>query len=175
MADRIVDEDIEEVPDIPNILEQVLIFALDEGKTKLEQGADLIPFTTLVVKENLFIETHPGDNPDECFALAKHTVENASGADAYAFCYDGYIDADEGLKDALIAEGGIPGEDRGYAICYLYTMDDDGDEVVFAFDPDPAYVGPAPNFMSDLKSTPSRSDENDDAESSPLDETISDQ
>ena len=27
------------------------------------------------------------------------------GAAAYALCYDGYIEIDDGVKDALIAEG----------------------------------------------------------------------
>ena len=39
-----------------------------------------------------------------------------------AFCYDGYIETDDGVKDALIAEGGVPGADEGYAIAYLYEV-----------------------------------------------------
>ena len=147
MADRIVEDSVTEVPEIPETLEKVLLFALDEAKEKMESGEEVVPFTVLIVKDNLFIETHPGDSADECFALAAHTVEGARGADAYAFCYDGYVDTDAGTKDALIAEGGIPGEDEGVAICYLYEAE--GDEPVF--ESEPAYVGPAPNFMADLK------------------------
>ena len=29
------------------------------------------------------------------------------------------------MKDALIAEGGVPGADEGYAIAYLYEVDDE--------------------------------------------------
>lgn len=156
MADRIVENESAEVPEIPETLEKVLLFALDEAKQKMSQQADVIPFTTLVVKENLFIETHPGDNAEECFNYAKHTVKGARGADAYAFCYDGFVDTDDGMLDALIAEGGIPGEDEGYAICYLYEIGDN-DEVVF--DDEPAYVGAAPNFMADLKEASEYSDD----------------
>lgn len=148
MADREVEKSSEEVPEIPEILEKVLLFALDEAKDKMSQGADVIPFTALVVKDNLFIETHPGNNEEECFKFAQHTVEGARGADAYALCYDGYIETDDGVKDALIAEGGVPGAEDGYAVGYLYTMTDDGKPV---FEEAPAYVGEAPNFMDQLK------------------------
>ena len=81
MADRTVENSSEEVPEIPEMLENVLLFALDEAKEKMEEGAELVPFTTLVVKENLFIESHPGDSSEECYNLAQHTVEGARGAE----------------------------------------------------------------------------------------------
>lgn len=155
MADRVVETTENEVPEIPEILEKVLLFSLEEAKEKMTNGADVVPFTSLVVKENLFIESHPGESVEECFAFAKHTVENARGADAYAFCYDGYIDTDDGVKDALIAEGGVPGEDRGYAVGYLYTLADEKP----TFEEEVAYIGESPNFMSELKDADSYSDD----------------
>ena len=86
MADREVENSSEEVPEIPEVLEKVLLFALDEAKNKMSQGADVIPFTTLVVKDNLVIESHPRDSAEECFNFAKHTVRGARGAEAYALC-----------------------------------------------------------------------------------------
>lgn len=148
MADRVIENESEEVPEIPEILEKVALFVLGESKEKMLQGAEVVPFTALVVKDNLFMETHPGDSTEECFALARHTVQGARGAAAYAFGYDGYIETDDGTKDALIAEGGIPGEERGIAIAYLYTVDDEGKPV---FEEEAAYVGEAPNFMESLK------------------------
>ena len=106
MADRNIENASTEVPEIPDELERVLVFALDEAKEKIEGGEDVIPFTTLVVKDNLFIESHPGDSAEECFEAAEKNVRGARGADCYAFCYDGYIETDDGVKDALIAEGG---------------------------------------------------------------------
>ena len=148
MVDRPITEVPEEVPEIPELVERVLLFALNEGKEKMEGGEDVVPFSVLVVKENLFIETHPGDTADECFNAAKHTVEGARGAEAYAFCYDGYVETDEGDEDVLIAEGGLPGEEDGFAVGYLYHMHEDG---IVHFDSEPVYIGEAPNFMEGLK------------------------
>ena len=88
MADRNIENASTEVPEIPDELERVLVFALDEAKEKIEGGEDVIPFTTLVVKDNLFIESHPGDSAEECFGYARHTVEGARGAEAYAALAD---------------------------------------------------------------------------------------
>ena len=156
MADREVESSDVEVPEIPEILERVLLFSLDEDKEKMTQGSDVVPFTALVVKENLFIENHPADSAEECFNLARHTVEHARGAAAYALCYDGYIEIDDGVKDALIAEGGVPGEDTGYAVSYLYEMDEEGN---VTFEEEPAYVGEAPNFMIALNDADSYAEE----------------
>ncbi|WP_172136304.1 hypothetical protein [Adlercreutzia sp. ZJ473] len=156
MADRDVENASQEVPEIPEILEKVLLFALDEAKGKMDQGAEVIPFTTLVVKDNLFIETHPGEDAEECFNFARHTVEGARGAEAYALCYDGYVETDDGMLDALIAEGGVPGSDDGFAIGYLYTQAE-GCEPIFEIDP--VYVGEAPNFMGNLKDASEYTDE----------------
>ena len=40
MADRTIENDSTDVPEIPEELERVLVFALDEGKEKLQGGED---------------------------------------------------------------------------------------------------------------------------------------
>ena len=144
MADRVVDPE-NDTPqhDIDDVLKAVIQAVLNEAVEKMENGEDIIPFTGLAVKENLFIETHPGDTAEDCFLAARCEVQGARGATAYAFCYDGYIYTEDGIRDAIIAEGGLPGEEEGYAFGYLY--DDSGiqKEIV--------YIGGAPNFMKDLK------------------------
>ena len=67
MADRVVENQDNEVPEIPEILEKVLLFSLDEAKQKLIQSSEVVPFTALAVKENLFIENHPGESVEACF------------------------------------------------------------------------------------------------------------
>lgn len=146
--DRMVDTEYDEVPEIPEYLEQLLFEALEEGKKFIIAKEMLVPFTLLAIKDKLFLETHPGDCAEDCYNLAKHTVEGALGADGYAFCYDGYVDTDEGMKDCIIAEGGVPASGDGFAVGYLYEVDEESGIVIV--DPEAAYIGEAPNFMMDL-------------------------
>lgn len=148
MADRVVETTSQEVPALPEALEEVLLAALDEAKKTMGEGKEVVPFTMLMVKDAFFIEEHPGNNADECYNLARHTVQGARGADAYALCYDGYVDIDDGQTDALIAEGGVPGDVKGYAVGYLYEQKKDG---TVEFEKEPVYIGEAPNFMLLLK------------------------
>ena len=157
MADRNIENASTDVPEIPEQLERLLVFALDEGKGKLEGGEELVPFTVLMVKDNLFLETHPGESAEECFEAAEANVRGARGAGGYAFCYDGYIETDDGVKDAIIAEGGEPGSDTGYAVAYLYPAADEADSL--AFEAEPAYIGEAPNFMAALREPLSYADD----------------
>ena len=138
MADRVVESSDVQVPEVPEILEKVLLFSLEEAKEKMLQGEDVIPYTALVVKDNLFIENHPGETAEECFNFARHTVQNARGADAYALCYDGYVEIDD------------------YAVGFLYEADEDG---ALVFEEEPAYIGEAPNFMVALKSADAYDDD----------------
>ena len=148
MADRVVESSSVEVPEIPELIENAMLYALDEAKGKLLAGEAVVPFTALIVKETLFIENHPGATAEECFNLARHTVQNARGASGYVLCYDGYVELDDGVRDALIAEGGMPSEDVGYAAGYLYKQAEDG---TFTFEEEAAYIGEAPNFMIALR------------------------
>lgn len=144
MADRFIDpENNEPTEELEDVLKMVIRAVLDEAAQKLEAGEEVVPFTGLAVKENLFIETHPADDVEECFAAARREVQGARGASAYAFCYDGYIETKDGMRDALIAEGGVPGKDEGYAFGYLYDDEGINKEII--------YIGPAPNFMENLK------------------------
>ncbi|MGN0301511.1 MAG: hypothetical protein ACI4BI_01360 [Anaerotardibacter sp.] len=144
MVDRIIDPDNDApVEDIDDVLKSVFNYVLNEAADKMDRGEELIPFTGLAIKENLFIETHDYETTEETYLRARREVEGARGATAYAFCYDGYIQTDDGMRDCIIAEGGLPGENQGYAFGYLY--DEEG------IDRSIVYIGPAPNFMENLK------------------------
>ena len=148
MAERTVDTPIDaDVPDIPEILHQVLSWCLDDARQRMEAGEGIAPFSALVAGDTLFTEEHVADEPEECYELARQTVENARGAAAYVFCYDGYINLEPEMLDAIVAEGGVPGEENGYAIGLVYSVGEDG---TIEFAADPVYLGEAPNFMAGL-------------------------
>lgn len=170
MPDRTIEEEVSEVPALPEELESILVFALEEAREKMASDAEVVPFTVLAVKDNLFIETHPGDSAEFIFAAARHTVENACGGTAYAFCYDGYVSTDAGQQDAIIAEGGLPGETDGAAAALIYHMDGD----TMRIDDELVYIGPAPNFMEKLKGC-GISDEAQVAEAPPIESLIADE
>ena len=134
----------DEVIEMPLILENVLRYCLNNARDRMLKGEQINPFSALAVGETLFMEEHVFDTPDECFASAKRTVEKARGARTYGFCYDGYVDTAFGRSDALIAQGGMPGEPYGYAIGLIYKIKDDG---TYDFHADPIFVGPAANYM----------------------------
>ena len=154
MADRIIESNPENVPDIPEVLEKALLFLLYESREMLEAGKDVTPRTALVIGDKLFEESADAASVEACYARAMHTVRNAKGARAYGFVYDGYVEVDDQTIDAIIAEGGFPGEPQGYALGWVYDVAEDGS---IAFESEATYIGFAPNFMSELR--PSRIDQ----------------
>lgn len=137
----------EERVELPPVLESVLRYCLKDAQERMEKGEQVVPFTALAVGETLFMEEHAFDSPDECFADARRTVENARGALAYGLCYDGYVDTSMGRSDALIAQGSVPGDEYGHAIGVLYKVDDEGNK---KFQDEPIYIGTCLNYMSGL-------------------------
>ena len=134
---------------MPLVLESVLRYCLKDASERMVKGEQVVPFSALAVGETLFMEEHAEEDVKACFDSAKRTVENARGANAYGFCYDGYIELGDGEKgDCLIAEGGVPGEPYGHAIGLTYTVDADGN-VKFA--DEPIYVSKAMNYMLNLE------------------------
>lgn len=146
MADRIVDEIGSSVPEINHTLAKVLQYVALDAKETMIAEKSLVPFTAVVVKENMFLEEMSSTETDHVYAEAQHTVQNVKGAEAYALCYDGYVETDAGKHDAIIAEGGVPGEETGYAVALVYELND-GE---YSFMNQVSYIGKAPNFMSHL-------------------------
>lgn len=148
MADRVVEPGQHTAPDMPDLLQNLLQYLVEEARKKMEQDGSYTPFVGVAIGETLALEEITGDEPDDVYRLAKHTVENTRGAQGYGFCYDGYVDTDDGQRDAIIAEGGMAGEPEGYAIALLYTANEEAG--AFTFVPPVSYIGPAPNFMAFL-------------------------
>lgn len=148
MSENTVENEVMEVPEIDEELESLLIQVIEEARGKMEQGEVFPPFTAAVVGDKLFTETHEG-TIDECFDSARDAVLNAAGARLYAFCYDGYIDTDEGDKDAIIAEGGVAGDAQAVAVGMMYAVDEEG--AVTDFDDEVVYIAETDNFLADAE------------------------
>lgn len=134
-----------EIEGMPQIVKDTFAYALDEAQKEAEADLYLTPFTTLVVGEDAFIEKYPDVPADQWSSSAQHTVEGAQGARAYAFCYNGDVRTSEGQKDAIIVEGGVPGDPQGYAACLIYELTP---ERKLKFAPDMYYISRTRNFMA---------------------------
>ena len=141
----------QKVIEIDPILDSLLRYCLKEAMEITKKKETLIPFTAIGVKDKLFMEQHDQDNEEEIRSSARLCVGGARGAEAYGFCYDGYINTeDDGeivQKDCLIVEGGIPGDKVGHAVGIVYAIDDDEN---ISFDDQLVYVGEVDNFMAHL-------------------------
>ena len=168
--ERKIDPNVTEVPEMPNVLSNLLAYVVEEGQKRFDEQGDFMPFTTIAVGDKLFFEDVDGETPDQMYAFAKHTVEHVRGADAYALCYDGYLDTDQGMRDAIIAEGGVPGAIQGEAVGLLYDAKEDGAR---EYHKPIAYIGKAPNFMIFLtpESDPLRAAAEEEADADETDAT----
>jgi hypothetical protein len=111
-----------------NAVDKIVFFALDEAREKLEQSGGFEPFTVILSGDELYVETHGGDDAAQCFNAARQTVIQMSNlASAYVFCYDGYVTTDDGVEDAIIAERASKGDELGEAFGLLYNLDESGE------------------------------------------------
>jgi hypothetical protein len=112
--------------DEDNAVDQMLLYALEQAAEMLEQGEGFDPFTILLKDDEFFIEEHPGDAIEDCSASAQRTIRQmALVTSDYVFCYDGYVDLDEGQHDAIIAERGHKGSETAEVFAMLYEQHDD--------------------------------------------------
>jgi len=118
--------------ELPEDVQKVVFYALDEACKKLEADEDLVPFTLVIAGDDVFMDSHAGDDADECFESAKSSVNVVAHlASAYVFCYDGFITTDEGDSDMIIVEVGEKGSDEGFAYGLMYRIDDEAEVIEF--------------------------------------------
>lgn len=131
--------------EMDEILEKILFYALDEAKQKIEAGEEMPPFTVIVEGENMFVENYPEEtDPEACRANAQANVKSASTfASHYVFCFDGFLETDQGQIDAVIVECASNDMENAYVIGQLYQIE--GDEV--HFEEQPAYIDDAESFF----------------------------
>ena len=128
-------------------MDKIVFYAFDEARQKLEQGHDVEPFTVVLAGDDLYIESHPGEDIVECFNSARKTISDMSLlADGYVFCYDGYVQMDEGPRDGLIAERAEKDDEVGEAFVLFYRMDE-GEEGSIEFEDTIFGLGEAPSLF----------------------------
>lgn len=128
MSDEIYESDEQTELEIDEVLDQVIRYCAEEAKEKLIETGSFEPFTVVVEGEDMYVETHPGEDPESIQASAKATVASASSfATHYCFCIDGYVDTDQGQLDAIVIEGAERDMDEAYIIVNLYKIDESGE------------------------------------------------
>lgn len=128
MSDDIYQTDEQETLEMDEVQEQVIMYCIEEAKEKLIATGSFEPFTVVVVGEDMTVETHPGDDPEAIQKFAKAAVSSASSfATHYCFCFDGFLDTDQGEIDAIIVHSAQRDMDNAYVIAGLYRIDESGD------------------------------------------------
>ncbi len=147
MAEEIYETDEQETLEMDEVLEKVISYCAEEAKEKLAQIGSFEPFTVVVEGDNMHIENYPGDDVEKIRANAKTAVSTASDfADYYCFCYDGYVDTDEGELDAIVIEAAAREDEQAMGIVNLYRIDEAGDGAI-VFEDELAYVGEAETWF----------------------------
>lgn len=131
---------------ISDMLEQILLFAVQEAKERLAEEGECAPFAATLVRDLMYFDSIVGETPDEMYDKAEELISGLDGITGYAFCYDGWMDDEQ--TDAIIAEGGLPGDEVGVAIGCPYTVDEDGN---YTFDEEVLFLGDAPNYAINLE------------------------
>lgn len=136
--------------DLPEDVQKTLFYSIDEATKKIATCEELDPFTMVLAGEDLFMDTHPIDEVEACRASAAEAVNSiAHIADAYVFCYDGYIGNEEGEYDMLISEVGIKGAGQAtaYGLLYEIEISEDEDAPIVTFDEGLVLLGPSDNLF----------------------------
>jgi hypothetical protein len=143
---EVIEEIVEEGElNAEEIVARAVLYAFDQGTELLEQAGEFEPFTIIVSGEELFVEEHPGETEEESYESARRTVYQMERlSDAYAFCYDGYVDLDDGVSDAIIVEYARKGDEVAAAVVKLYHRHDEH----FHFDEELYQVGDADSLYS---------------------------
>lgn len=137
--------ELEQDVEIPDNLEQILLFAIQEAKARFEEDAECSPFVASLVQDIVYFDSITGETPDEIYQKANDLITTLDGITGYAFCYDGWMDNEQ--TDAIIAEGGLPGNEEGVAIGCPYSKTNQG---ALEFLDEVLYLGTCPNYAQTL-------------------------
>ena len=125
-------------------LEKILFYSLDEARAKLEADGECAPFTVVVNGDQMFVENYPDEDAETCRANAQANVKAASTfASHYAFCYDGFLETNQGALDAIIVEAAERDMEQAYVIGLLY----EGAGEARVYKDQPAFIDYTPTFF----------------------------
>ncbi len=108
-------------------IQKILFYSLDTAASKLAENGSFDPFTTILAGEDVFVNSYPNGEDIDYYELAAQSVNViAHLAEAYVFCYDGYIELADEEIDAIIAEVGKKHEDQAFGFGLAYGYSEDG-------------------------------------------------
>lgn len=114
-----------EALDMDETLEKIAFYCLEQMRGKLEGGEEPVPFTVVVEGDQLFEETYPEGEGADQRANAVANIKSASTFTThYAWCYDGFLDTDQGQVDSIIVECAQRDMDKAYVIGLFYKEED---------------------------------------------------
>lgn len=126
----------EKTLEITDNVRRAMDYAFDEAQRLLSTNGGFMPFTVTVVDEGLELNEHSGETPDDIRESVKMLLAQDM-PEGYALCYDGYVETDEGTRDAIVVEVACRGAARADILAMLYIQDADA----YTFEPSYAYAG----------------------------------
>ncbi|MBE6469365.1 MAG: hypothetical protein E7001_05330 [Coriobacteriaceae bacterium] len=124
---------------VTDSLRVALDHAFEDARACLVRDGGVMPFTVICTSDGFEVHDHPGDDVDETCNSVK-TLLAQEVPEAYVFSYDGYLDLDEGRRDAIICEMARRGDAAAERLALRYERDEEGD---LAFDDEIVSVGRA--------------------------------
>lgn len=123
-------------------VQKAVDYAFDEARQRMSTSEEpLVPFSVMVIDEGLEVNEHPGASEQEVHDSARYLFAQEM-PEGYVLCYDGYVETDDGTKDAVIAEVADRGAVTADALAMLYVHDGD----TYVFEPDYGYAGLTPQL-----------------------------
>ena len=112
-------------------LRRAIEHAFDEARESMREEGGMMPFTIMCTSDGFDVADHPGSSTQEIYESVK-TLLAQEMPEAYAFTYDGYVETDDGRRDAILCEAAKRGDMEAYLLALPYGCSIDG---VYSFAP----------------------------------------
>lgn len=115
--------------------------AFEDSQECLERDGGMTPFSIICTSDGFDVADHPGATAEEVYESVK-TLLAQELPEAYVFAYDGFVELEDGRRDAIICEVARRGEMEAAMLAQLYEKLDEG----YSFAPGFVSVGTAPQL-----------------------------